>query len=453
MAGPLARVKSGEHAAQQPQGWLGNDKSTLLVVVTLITAITFQAGFSPPPPGGFWQEDKGENQAGKAIMRTKHKDAYILFRITNILGFYCSVLLILWILRDRSTDLCRPNEIHFDWASVDTYSDSSTDFCRPGEEHFNWTLSNWVVGKATFNSKKDILIETINPISWKMTAGPRSSAAAVTVSFALRPPPIELSLALSPLSEHLPFRPPPLQLFSPAPTTAFFSNATGIGEVAPGQTVQMDTERWDEHIKANPDAKQCRYKPLSHAEEMEQLFGGVTATGKHAFTPAVEDSFLDDLDNYGNSSHSSIPTSAEFSTQRGPPDTIEPNPVNVGTEDNVDDSPLSNVSRKRRCPPKPKRKNSVDDFIEKIDGVLDKIANSATSETSAPMMPPPLRLSPTIAECFESLQQTPEIDPDGELFSQAMLFFLEPDQRELWMLNKRATTRIQLLHTHAKRFK
>ncbi|KAK1261942.1 hypothetical protein QJS04_geneDACA011533 [Acorus gramineus] len=72
-------------------------------------------------------------------------------------------------------------------------------------------------------------------------------------------------------------------------------------------------------IKANPDAKQFRYRPLSHAEEMEQLFRGVTATGKHAFTSAVEDSFLDDLDNYGTSSHSSIPTSAEFSTQRGPP--------------------------------------------------------------------------------------------------------------------------------------
>ncbi|KAK1306853.1 hypothetical protein QJS10_CPA10g00725 [Acorus calamus] len=49
---------------------------------------------------------------------------------------------------DRSTDICRPSETHFDWASVDTYSDSSTDLCRPSEEHFDWTLSNWVVGKG-----------------------------------------------------------------------------------------------------------------------------------------------------------------------------------------------------------------------------------------------------------------------------------------------------------------
>ncbi|KAK1301637.1 hypothetical protein QJS10_CPB12g00705 [Acorus calamus] len=44
---------------------------------------------------------------------------------------------------DKSTDLCRPSETHFDWTSVDTYSDSSMDFCRPTEEHFDWTLSNW----------------------------------------------------------------------------------------------------------------------------------------------------------------------------------------------------------------------------------------------------------------------------------------------------------------------
>ncbi|KAK1294421.1 hypothetical protein QJS10_CPA16g00149 [Acorus calamus] len=43
---------------------------------------------------------------------------------------------------DRSTNLYRSSETHFDWASVDTYSDSSTDFYRLSEEHFDWTLSN-----------------------------------------------------------------------------------------------------------------------------------------------------------------------------------------------------------------------------------------------------------------------------------------------------------------------
>ncbi|KAK1290053.1 hypothetical protein QJS10_CPB18g00772 [Acorus calamus] len=52
------------------------------------------------------------------------------------------------ICSDRSTDLCRPSETYFDWASVDTYSDSSIDLCRPDEEHFDWTLSNWIVGKV-----------------------------------------------------------------------------------------------------------------------------------------------------------------------------------------------------------------------------------------------------------------------------------------------------------------
>ncbi|KAK1324290.1 Glycerol kinase [Acorus calamus] len=41
------------------------------------------------------------------------------------------------VINYRSTGLCCPSETHFDWASVDTYSDSSTDLCRPSEEHFD----------------------------------------------------------------------------------------------------------------------------------------------------------------------------------------------------------------------------------------------------------------------------------------------------------------------------
>ncbi|KAK1288888.1 hypothetical protein QJS10_CPB19g00612 [Acorus calamus] len=50
---------------------------------------------------------------------------------------------------------------------------------------------------------------------------------------------------------------------------------TGIGEVAQGQTVQMESKRWDEHIKANPDVKQYRYKPLSHADGWNNCLGGL----------------------------------------------------------------------------------------------------------------------------------------------------------------------------------
>ncbi|KAK1290884.1 hypothetical protein QJS10_CPB18g00665 [Acorus calamus] len=38
---------------------------------------------------------------------------------------------------NRSTDLYRPSETYFDWASVNTYSDRSTDPCRPSEEDFD----------------------------------------------------------------------------------------------------------------------------------------------------------------------------------------------------------------------------------------------------------------------------------------------------------------------------
>ncbi|KAK1276445.1 hypothetical protein QJS04_geneDACA009934 [Acorus gramineus] len=91
-----ARVENQEQVAQPIHGWLGNDRNTLLVVVTLITAVTFQAGLSPA--GGFWQDDTKDHSAGNAIMADKHPTMYWFFRTTNWLGFYVSVLLILWIM-------------------------------------------------------------------------------------------------------------------------------------------------------------------------------------------------------------------------------------------------------------------------------------------------------------------------------------------------------------------
>ncbi|KAK1296583.1 hypothetical protein QJS10_CPB15g01040 [Acorus calamus] len=94
---------------------------------------------------------------------------------------------------------------------------------------------------------------------------------------------------------------------------------TGIGEVAQGQTVQMEPERWNEHIKANPDARQFRYKPLPYADKMEQLFGEVTATGDHQFTSANEDNPLDDFGNWPSTSHNPFPTTETFSPHQVPP--------------------------------------------------------------------------------------------------------------------------------------
>ncbi|KAK1295630.1 hypothetical protein QJS10_CPA03g00795 [Acorus calamus] len=220
---------------------------------------------------------------------------------------------------------------------------------------------------------------------------------------------------------------------------------TGIGEVAPGQTVQMDQERWDEQIKANPEVKQFRYKPLPHADEMEQLFGGVTATGEHAFTPAAGDSLLDDDGNFASTSQNPFPTASPSSV----PETPMPDPVPVESEDNLDE-PISSMRRKRHCPSRSKRKSVSSEFVEKIDGVLDRIAASATSQASAlshgvhaHYVPPP----PTSEECFASLQQMPEIDPDSELYVLALRFFLVDEQRRIWMLENRPSARIALLRS------
>ncbi|KAK1264389.1 hypothetical protein QJS04_geneDACA022931 [Acorus gramineus] len=211
---------------------------------------------------------------------------------------------------------------------------------------------------------------------------------------------------------------------------------TGIGEVAPGQTVQMDQERWDEHIKAYPDAKQFRYKPLPHADEMEQLFGGVTATGDHRFGSADDDHLLDD---HRSTSHNPTPNTETSSPPLGPEGSGEPDPVQ--TESNYEER-MSDVRRKRPCPSR-RRRNNEDTIVEKIDGVLDKIVNSASSQA-----PIPTNIVPTVDECYASLRETPSFVPGTSLYINALRFINIPENRRLWMLELDPTSRAMLVEAH-----
>ncbi|KAK1259521.1 hypothetical protein QJS04_geneDACA014442 [Acorus gramineus] len=217
---------------------------------------------------------------------------------------------------------------------------------------------------------------------------------------------------------------------------------TGIGEVAPGQTVQMDQERWDEHITAYPDAKQFRYKPLLHADEMEQLFGGVTATGEHRFNSTDDDHLLDDLHTWPSTSQNPTPNPEDQTPPSGPEGPEDPNLHHVQTEANYDDR-MSNIRRKRPCPSR-RRRNSSDTFVEKLDGVLDKIVTSATSQA-------PFGCSvPTVATCYESLRQTPGFVPGTSLYINALRYINIPENRELWMLETDPESRAMLVRASVK---
>ena len=65
--------------------------NVLLIVAALITAITFQAGVTPP--GGMWQENENGHTAGRAIYAT-HQEALYVFLISNTLALSSAVFVI-----------------------------------------------------------------------------------------------------------------------------------------------------------------------------------------------------------------------------------------------------------------------------------------------------------------------------------------------------------------------
>ncbi|XVF22855.1 hypothetical protein REPUB_Repub12eG0207100 [Reevesia pubescens] len=67
-------------------------RDVMLIIATLIAAVTFQAGVNPP--GGVWQDNDDGHAAGRAIYASESA-AYYVFLIFNTMALSASILIIM----------------------------------------------------------------------------------------------------------------------------------------------------------------------------------------------------------------------------------------------------------------------------------------------------------------------------------------------------------------------
>ncbi|XVF79725.1 hypothetical protein PTKIN_Ptkin15bG0012700 [Pterospermum kingtungense] len=93
----ISRLSTGKSWYKYFQYEEGRDnpsevRNVMLIVSTLIAAVTFQAGVNPP--GGVWQDNEDGHVAGRAIYAS-HSAVYDVFLIANTLALSASILVII----------------------------------------------------------------------------------------------------------------------------------------------------------------------------------------------------------------------------------------------------------------------------------------------------------------------------------------------------------------------
>ncbi|XP_022973456.1 uncharacterized protein LOC111471995 [Cucurbita maxima] len=98
------QIGNGREDQNKEETWQKRDREYLLVVVTFMATVAFQAGVSPP--GGVWQQDDKNSSivAGTSIMATKFPAEFTTFIVGVTVCMIVSMLQFIVLLNELPSD-------------------------------------------------------------------------------------------------------------------------------------------------------------------------------------------------------------------------------------------------------------------------------------------------------------------------------------------------------------
>ncbi|CAM0870972.1 unnamed protein product [Alopecurus aequalis] len=93
------KIADEQRAPDQPEEEVERNRSSLLVLATLVATVTYTAGLSPP--GGFWSDEDSNHIAGDPVLPNHYPRRFKAFLLCNATAFAGSLVIIIMLLSQK----------------------------------------------------------------------------------------------------------------------------------------------------------------------------------------------------------------------------------------------------------------------------------------------------------------------------------------------------------------